>query len=146
MGWNWYIYQNWGLTPIIHKAGLPLFDSASEQADMMEFPYREGPKPEQYVAGNEFLYLDEDKIEVRYTPGHADGSICLIMHNEKSLIAGDVLFAGGVGRANLPTGNMDLLLNSINEQLLTLEDDYKVFPGHGPGTTIGEGKAYNPFL
>lgn len=143
---NHFVYKNWELKPQIHQEGGPVMDSAPEQAILMGFPFKEGPKPEKMLAHGEQVELGDERIEIRYTPGHADGSICLLLHNEKKVIAGDVLFAGGIGRADLPTGNMDLLLKSIREQLFTLEDDYVVFPGHGPQTTIGEEKNHNPFF
>ena len=85
-------------------------------------------------------------LEVRYTPGHANGSICLVNHEQKFVIAGDVLFYGSIGRTDLPTGDFDILMESIQQKLFTLPDDYIVYPGHGPKTSIGYEKMSNPFL
>ncbi len=143
---NGFINEKYGLKPMIHKAGKPILDSAPEQGQLMGFPPFSNPEPEKYLLDNENISLGDDEIEVRYTPGHADGSICLIIHEQKILLSGDVLFANSVGRADLPTGDMGLLRKSIRKKLFTLDDDFVVYPGHGPATTIGNEKAYNPFV
>jgi glyoxylase-like metal-dependent hydrolase (beta-lactamase superfamily II) len=83
---------------------------------------------------------------VMHTPGHTEGSICLYFPAEKKLIAGDTLFAGSIGRTDLPGGSMRKILRSIHEKVLTLPDETIVLPGHGPATTIGEERESNPFL
>jgi glyoxylase-like metal-dependent hydrolase (beta-lactamase superfamily II) len=83
---------------------------------------------------------------VLYTPGHTEGSISLYIPDEHLLLAGDTLFAGGVGRTDLPGGNSRKLLASIEERLLPLPDTTLVIPGHGPTTTIGTERVHNPFL
>ena len=81
-----------------------------------------------------------------YTPGHADGSVCLYSETEHCVFVGDVLFEGSIGRSDFPTGNIRTLLESIRTQLLTLPDDTVVYPGHGPATTIGQERATNPYV
>jgi len=81
-----------------------------------------------------------------HTPGHTEGSICLLFSAEKTLIAGDTLFAGGIGRTDLPGGSHEKILSSLQRCILPLPDDIVVIPGHGPSTTIGNEKKYNPFL
>lgn len=83
---------------------------------------------------------------VLHTPGHTPGSICLYFSTEKKLIAGDTLFAGSIGRTDLPGGSFDKIINSLHERVLTLPDDTVVIPGHGPSTTIGDERESNPFL
>jgi glyoxylase-like metal-dependent hydrolase (beta-lactamase superfamily II) len=83
---------------------------------------------------------------VLHTPGHTEGSVCLYLPDQTLLLAGDTLFAGSVGRTDLPGGNISKLLHSIHERLLTLPDEVAVIPGHGPRTTIGSERASNPFL
>ena len=80
------------------------------------------------------------------TPGHTEGSVCLYFPSEKKLIAGDTLFAGSIGRTDLPGGSFEKIINSLHEKLLTLPDDTVVTPGHGPQTTIGQERETNPFL
>ncbi len=96
---------------------------------------------------------ESDKVEagallanVMHTPGHTEGSICLYFPAQKKLIAGDTLFAGSIGRTDLPGGSFDKIISSLQEKLLTLPDETVVVPGHGPLTTIGAERDSNPFL
>ena len=84
--------------------------------------------------------------QVLHTPGHTEGSICLYFPLEKKLIAGDTLFAGSIGRTDLPGGSFDKIIRSIHEKILALPDDTVVVPGHGPLTSIGDERESNPFL
>ncbi len=84
--------------------------------------------------------------KVLHTPGHTEGSICLYFEPEKRLVAGDTLFAGSIGRTDLPGGNPHQILDSIHSRLLALPDETAVLPGHGPATTIGAERKSNPFL
>ena len=86
------------------------------------------------------------KIKMMDTPGHTEGSCCYYLEDRKVLISGDTLFAGSVGRTDLPTGSMSALLESVKEKLLTLPDDVRVFPGHGEETSIGYERRWNPFF
>jgi hydroxyacylglutathione hydrolase len=83
---------------------------------------------------------------VIFTPGHTEGSVCLYFPGEKKLIAGDTLFAGSIGRTDLPGGSFEKIINSIHDKLLALPDDALVISGHGPQTTIGQERESNPFL
>lgn len=83
---------------------------------------------------------------VIHTPGHTEGSICLYFPEQKTLIAGDTLFAGSIGRTDLPGGSYEKIMRSLHNQLMQLPDETQVVPGHGPATTIGEERETNPFL
>jgi glyoxylase-like metal-dependent hydrolase (beta-lactamase superfamily II) len=83
---------------------------------------------------------------VMHTPGHTEGSICIYFPAEKKLIAGDTLFAGSIGRTDLPGGSFEKIMRSIREKVLSLPDETSVLPGHGPTTTIAEERENNPFL
>ena len=83
---------------------------------------------------------------VMLTPGHTEGSICLYFPAEKKVIAGDTLFAGSIGRTDLPGGSFEKIIHSLHDKLLALPDDTVVIPGHGPATTIGTERETNPFL
>ncbi len=83
---------------------------------------------------------------IHHTPGHTEGSVCLYLPTENLLIAGDTLFAGSIGRTDLPGGDMKKILRSIHDRLLTLPDTTLVIPGHGQATTIGQERELNPFL
>ena len=84
--------------------------------------------------------------DVIHTPGHTEGSICLYFPLEKKLIAGDTLFAGSIGRTDLPGGSFEKIMQSLHEKVLALPDETVVVPGHGPSTTIGDERENNPFL
>ena len=83
---------------------------------------------------------------VLHTPGHTEGSICLYFAAENKLIAGDTLFAGSIGRTDLPGGSMQKILHSLHDTVMALPNETVVVPGHGPLTTIGEERETNPFL
>ena len=83
---------------------------------------------------------------ILHTPGHTEGSVCLYIPTHSLLLAGDTLFAGSIGRTDLPGGNTHKIIASIHDRLLTLSDDTTVIPGHGPSTTIGSERSENPFL
>jgi len=83
---------------------------------------------------------------VLHTPGHTEGSVCLYFPAEKLLIAGDTLFAGSIGRTDLPGGSVEKIMRSLHQRVLALPDETVVIPGHGPKTTIGEEREGNPFL
>jgi hydroxyacylglutathione hydrolase len=96
---------------------------------------------------------DADNVEagpllanVIHTPGHTEGSICLYFPAQQKLIAGDTLFAGSIGRTDLPGGSFDKIMRSLHQRVLALPDDTVVVPGHGPLTTIGDERQSNPFL
>lgn len=98
------------------------------------------------LAHGQTLELAGVTFHVRHTPGHSPGGICLHQPDSKVAIVGDTLFAGSIGRFDFPTSDGPTLLRSIREQLLTLPDETKVLPGHGPATTIARERAGNPYL
>jgi glyoxylase-like metal-dependent hydrolase (beta-lactamase superfamily II) len=92
------------------------------------------------------LEVGELRFEILHCPGHCPGSVVLFERKERAAFVGDVLFAGSVGRTDLPGGAYEVLMRAIQEQLMPLGDDVRVFPGHGPATTIGHERRTNPFL
>ncbi len=96
--------------------------------------------------GEGTLDLDEVSMKMIEVPGHSPGHLIFYIENEKVVIGGDVLFRESIGRTDLPGGNHEDLLKNIQEKVYTLPDDVEVFPGHGPSTTIGHEKVYNPFV
>ncbi len=108
--------------------------------------HRSPPPPDRLLNDGDVISVGELKFTVIYTPGHTQGSICLL--GEGVLFSGDTLFNYGVGRSDLPGsgGNHEQLIESIKKRLLVLGDDIKVYPGHGPETTIGTERRGNPFL
>jgi glyoxylase-like metal-dependent hydrolase (beta-lactamase superfamily II) len=98
------------------------------------------------VTTGETVNAGQHTAQILHTPGHTEGSICLYFAAEKKLIAGDTLFAGSIGRTDLPGGSMQKILNSLHDTVLVLPDETVVVPGHGELTTIGAERESNPFL
>ncbi|NQW29103.1 MAG: MBL fold metallo-hydrolase [Ignavibacteria bacterium] len=105
-------------------------------------------KADHFVTHNQLLQIHPDLPEllVFHTPGHTEGGVCFVDKLHDWVFVGDTLFQRSIGRTDLPGGDMDVLLNSIQSSLLILPDNYEVFPGHGHPTTIGEERRFNPFL
>ena len=144
---NNFVCAEYGLLPEYHEADAQTMKMAPISASMYGIPgFEESPAPTQYLDENSTLQLGEDEFEIRFCPGHAPGHIVFIQHEHKLVINGDVLFQGSIGRTDLPGGNHDQLLKSIKEQLYSLPDDYTVYTGHGPETSIGKEKKTNPFV
>lgn len=101
---------------------------------------------DQSVTTGDALKVGAIEANVVHTPGHTEGSVCLYFPAEQKLIAGDTLFAGSIGRTDLPGGDFKKIIRSLHEKLLVLPDETVVVPGHGPLTTIGEERESNPFL
>lgn len=106
------------------------------------------PSPPANMMLNEGDVLDVGDVHLRviHTPGHSRGSICLYEENKGVVFTGDTLFQGGIGRTDFPGGSYQTLVDSVRTKLLTLPDETVVYPGHGPTTTIGQERRYNPFL
>jgi glyoxylase-like metal-dependent hydrolase (beta-lactamase superfamily II) len=133
--------------PILYSAAdLPLAAMMDEQAAWIGVEPPTVKPPDHSPADLESISVRGLDAQVIHTPGHTEGSLCLHLPSESLLLAGDTLFAGSVGRTDLPGGNHGKLIRSIRERLLPLPDTTLVIPGHGPATTIGEERVSNPFL
>lgn len=135
-----------GVPMLLHRDDWSMAKNAPKQAMMFGLP--PGPVPEidgELKVQKEFA-ADPFVLEIRHTPGHSPGSVTLISHPHKLAFVGDVVFQGSIGRTDLPGGNHRLLIDSIGREVLSLPDDYKLFPGHGPATTVGAERRANPFL
>jgi hydroxyacylglutathione hydrolase len=143
---NNFICNLFNLRPQCHQSSKLLWETATAFGAAFGIKLENLMIPSDFVKEYDHIKYGNSSVEVLYTPGHADGSICLVNHAERFVIAGDVLFRDSIGRTDLPTGNFDLLQQSITTRLFTLPADYTVYPGHGPETTIGYEKLNNPFL
>ena len=143
---NNFVSKTFNLRPQCHKSSKMLWETAAEFGAAFGIKIENLIIPSDFLGEGDLIPFGNSSLEVRYTPGHADGSICLVNHAERYVIAGDVLFRDSIGRTDLPTGNFDVLYESITTKLFTLPDDYIVYPGHGPETSIGYEKMNNPFL
>jgi glyoxylase-like metal-dependent hydrolase (beta-lactamase superfamily II) len=133
--------------PILYNAAdLPLVAIMDQQAALFELPIPKVRPPDHSPADLEPITFGSIDAQIIHTPGHSEGSLCLHVPSESLLLAGDTLFAGSVGRTDLPGGHHGKLIQSIRERLLALPNATLVIPGHGPATTIGEERVSNPFL
>jgi hydroxyacylglutathione hydrolase len=138
--------QATGAPVVYNQADLPLVAMMPEQATWLNVATPQVRPPDHSPADDEVLPVGTLRPQILLTPGHTEGSLSVYLPAQKLLLAGDTLFAGYVGRTDLPGGNTGKLLASIRERLLPLPDDTTVVPGHGPETTIGVERRTNPFL
>lgn len=144
---NAFVCEQYNLLPQYHRLEQQTMALAPVSANMYGVPgFETSPAPEQFLKVPSVVKLDGLEAELRFCPGHAPGHIVLVFHHEKMVVGGDVLFRESIGRTDLPGGDHQTLLTSIRQQLFTLDDDYVVYSGHGPETTIGYEKKHNPFL
>lgn len=104
------------------------------------------PEPDFEISGDQILLFNGVEFKVLFTPGHSPGHLCFYLGDTGVLLAGDTLFAGSIGRTDLPMSSHQTLMNSIHQHLMTLPDETKVLSGHGPDTTIGKERRTNPFI
>ena len=144
---NHFVMNEFNVGLTIHKEDLQTLQLLKFTADKYGIPdVEESPLPTSFIKEGEQIKFGNSVLEVVFVPGHAPGHIAFISHEDKFVINGDCLFQRSIGRTDLPGGNMEQLLKSIRTQLFTLPDDYVVYCGHGPSTTVGDEKANNPFL
>jgi len=129
---------------LIHEADAPMLDRNRWYLFPMTGRFRVSPPADTLLREGDVVEIGLIRLEVIHTPGHSPGGISL--RYKKHLFTGDVLFAGAVGRVNLKGGSLTRLLESIKDKLLILSDDITVHPGHGPETSVGTERMYNPFL
>jgi hydroxyacylglutathione hydrolase len=127
----------------LHPHDLPIYTRGTEVAEMYELPFEEPPAPERMLAEGDSLTIGSLSFRVMHLPGHAPGHVAFVGHG--AAFVGDCLFAGSVGRTDLPLGDAAQLETSL-ERLASLPLETRVLPGHGPETTIGRERASNPFL
>lgn len=140
------IKNKYGIPFGIHSLEKPVLSRGVETAAMFGMKLTELPVADHYIPHGQALALGEDTVEVLLTPGHSPGSISFYHAAGNWVLSGDVLFNGSIGRTDLPGGDFDTLIASIRTHLFTLPDHTKVLSGHGPATTVGHEKKYNPFL
>ncbi len=105
-----------------------------------------GPEPSIELKHGQILHLGENQFQVLHAPGHTSGHVMFYNQSEAILICGDVIFQGSIGRTDLPGGDYDMLINSIQSQVMSLPDETRLLCGHGPQSTVGQERSYNPFL
>lgn len=134
----------------LHEDDLPLYDAVVQQGLAFGFRVEPQPKPDRVYEPGQRLTFGEYAVRVHHTPGHCPGGVCLQVGRQgeegRHLFVGDTLFAGSIGRTDLPGADYAVLMRSIRDVLMAFPDDYEVYSGHGPVTTIGEERRTNPFL
>jgi len=145
-----------GAAIMLHKADEFIYDALPEQAAWIGIPrgqwaalgldFEKPPRVDGYWEDDQVYEVGELQFQVIHCPGHTPGHVVLFEAKERKVFVGDVLFAGSIGRTDLPGGSTEQLLDSITNRLLPLGDDVEVYSGHGPVTTIGQERKTNPFL
>lgn len=141
---NAFFRAKTGAPVLIHREDAGIMQRAAEQARAFGFQVAPPPPPDRLLDEGDEVVMGETRMRILHTAGHTPGGICL--YGEGVVFVGDALFAGSIGRTDLPGGSYEVLLASIRTKLLSLPDDTVVYPGHGPPTTIGAERAHNPFL
>lgn len=146
VGANKRLKETTGADIMIHSADAAMLQELSVTAMAFGLKAENSPPADRLLADGDTITFGEKSLTVFHTPGHTPGGITLYCKDEKTAFAGDTLFYGSIGRTDLPGGNYETLISSIKNQLFSLPDETVVYTGHGPKTTIGTEKQYNPFL
>lgn len=133
-----------GAPVYLHPGDRALYDAVPDQAAWFGLTADPLPPPDRTLAAGERLLVGDLEFTVRHAPGHSPGHVVFGGHG--AVFGGDVLFQGSIGRTDLPGGDFDALIDSIERELLVLPDSTIVYPGHGPATTVGAERRTNPFL
>ncbi len=142
-----FAVKEFGAPVLAHRGDEPLGADLRQQARMFQIQEEvDNVSVSTYIEDGDVVRVGNGSLQVLHVPGHSKGSIALYDKEGGYVLVGDALFYGSVGRTDLPGGDMDELLASIRGKLLALPDDTVVYPGHGPATTIGRERMYNPFL
>lgn len=146
IGGNRKVTETTGAGLMINKEDEHFLSRASTSARMYGLKAEDSPVPSSYLAEGDIVRFGTHEIKVIHIPGHSPGGSCFYLEKDGILISGDSLFAESIGRTDLPGGSQKQLVSTIRAKLLTLPETVKVFPGHGPSTTIGHEKKHNPYL
>ncbi len=134
----------------LHRGDVFLYEGAVRQGQMFGYRIEAPPAPDFFLEADVPIPFGDHEVSVHHTPGHSPGGVCLAVSDgpqgSMHLFVGDTLFAGSIGRTDLPGGDLGTLMRSIRDVLLPFGDDALVYPGHGPATTIGDERRTNPFL
>ncbi len=143
---NKFIAETYDLTLHLHPKEEAMLQMAPASGLMFDMPFDNYQGKFIFLNEGEIITLGEAELDIILAPGHSPGSICIYCKEQKFIISGDVLFNGSIGRTDLPGGDYNMLIKSIKEKLFVLPDDVVVYNGHGPETTIGNEKKFNPFV
>ncbi len=143
---NQWAFQTYGLRPQMHSLDLPDLQRLEAYAPLFGVQAKASPEPEHFLINGDQIHWDGPQIQVMQAPGHSPGSLCFYIQELGSVLSGDVLFQGSIGRTDLPGGDHPTLINSIHRVLMPLPGNTAVYSGHGSSTTIDQERVNNPFL
>ncbi|MBL4667877.1 MAG: MBL fold metallo-hydrolase [Flavobacteriales bacterium] len=143
---NNFVANKYNVGLEMHEKDLPTLHATPEYGQTFGFNIDKSPEPTTFLEEGDVVKFGDSELHVLFTPGHCTGHIVFVSHDDKFVINGDVLFRGSIGRTDLPGGDYETLITSIKTKMMTLPEDYEVFSGHGPSTTVGFEKSNNPFL
>ena len=146
VGANKRLKEVTGAELLIHSEDEPMLSELSSHARAFGLSADNSPGADRYLSDKDEITFGDSTLRVIHTPGHSRGGVCLYDEADGLLFAGDTLFAGSIGRTDLPGGSFDTLISSIRNKVFTLPDDTVVHTGHGPETSIGREKKINPFF
>ena len=141
-----FLHDQLKLPFLIHPLEKPLLTASIAQGEFFGLEVQTPPEPTDFLNEGDTVTFGNSMFEVIHIPGHSPGGIVLLNKEQQCMFTGDVLFQGSIGRTDLPGGDYDSLVNSIRQKLLLLDPEIRVFPGHGPDTTIGVENQSNPFF
>lgn len=144
IGANQDIKERFDIPLLLHQADLPLLQNALLSEIALLLGARKSPDPDGFLSDGQEIRFGRESLKVLATPGHSPGGVCLL--GQDLLLSGDTLFCGGVGRTDLPGGYWDELVRSIRQRIFTLPGNVRVYPGHGPSTSVESEKDTNPYL
>ncbi len=144
IGANKNIKDTYSIPLLIHSDDRNMLTHALQSGFALMLGAKKSPPPDKFLREGDVLDIGASELKVRHTPGHSPGGI--ILEGDQFILSGDTLFNQGVGRTDLPGGDWEQLMVSIKTKIFTLGEDLKVYPGHGPPTTVGEEKNENPYI
>ncbi len=143
---NAYVASTYHIPLYLHKDELKTYSQTARWGEMFGLVAGDIPENQIYLTEADKITFGESTLDIAFTPGHSIASLSFYSMQNKLALVGDVLFYESIGRTDLPGGNMETLISSIKNKLFVWEDDMRIYSGHGPQTTIGHEKKYNPFL
>ena len=144
---NKFVFDTYGLKPQFHEGELVVLNAVPGYAPAMGFTqYQVSPLPDTFLTEADTIKFGNSSLSIIFAPGHSPAHLCFYSATDHTLMGGDVLFQGSIGRTDLPGGNHRQSIQNISQLLFVLPEETTVYPGHGPATTIGYEKKHNPFF
>jgi hydroxyacylglutathione hydrolase len=146
VGGNKALKEATGAELLVHADEADWLKSIGKQSLMFGISTDNSPPPDRTIDEGDILKVGSLRLKVLHTPGHSPGSISIVIEGEKKILVGDLVFAGSIGRTDLVGGSFETLVEMVKTKIFAHSDDTKLYPGHGPATTVGREKKSNPFL